>query len=114
MMGIVLRKLIPTLRPRNWSMPRPCHRYGIEGDIDYVYCLDADEVIDFRASRFEDGLDPVDVVIDLVGGDVQRRSLSVLKRGGILVSAVSKPDADEAKRRRVWLVHLGRCDHRGS
>jgi len=41
------------------------------------------------------------VVIDLVGGDVQRRSLSVLKRGGILVSAVSKPDADEAKRRRV-------------
>jgi NADPH:quinone reductase-like Zn-dependent oxidoreductase len=40
------------------------------------------------------------VVIDLVGGDVQRRSLSVLKRG-ILVSAVSKPDADEAKRRGV-------------
>jgi threonine dehydrogenase-like Zn-dependent dehydrogenase len=47
------------------------------GDIDYVYGLGADEVIDFRASRFEDGLDPVNVAIDLVGGDVQRRSLSV-------------------------------------
>ncbi len=70
-------------------------------DIDYVYGLDADEVIDFRASRFEDGLDPVDVVIDLVGGDVQRRSLSVLKPGAILVSAVSKPDEGEAKRRGV-------------
>jgi NADPH:quinone reductase-like Zn-dependent oxidoreductase len=30
---------------------------------------------------------------------VQRRSLSVLKSGGILVSAVSKPDAEEARRR---------------
>jgi NADPH:quinone reductase-like Zn-dependent oxidoreductase len=69
------------------------------GDIDYVYGLGADEVIDFRASRFEDGLDPVNVAIDLVGGDVQRRSLSVLKSGGILVSAVSKPDAEEARRR---------------
>jgi NADPH:quinone reductase-like Zn-dependent oxidoreductase len=70
-------------------------------DVDYVYGLDADEVIDFRASRFEEGLDPVDVVIDLVGGDVQSRSLAVLKPGGSLVSAVSKPDAEEAKRRGV-------------
>ena len=53
-------------------------------DVDYVYGLDADEVIDFRASRFEEGLDPVDVVIDLVGGDVQSRSLAVLKPGGSL------------------------------
>ncbi|HET7447816.1 MAG TPA: NADP-dependent oxidoreductase [Methyloceanibacter sp.] len=68
-------------------------------DFDYIYGLDADEVIDSRASRFEDGLDPVDVAIDLVGGDVQRRSLSILKSGGILVSAVSKPDAEEAR----WL-----------
>ncbi len=75
-------------------------------DIDYVYGLDADEVIDFRADRFEDGLEPVDVVIDTVGGDVQRRSLSVLKPGGILVSAVSEPDAREAMRRGVRGIFL--------
>jgi NADPH:quinone reductase-like Zn-dependent oxidoreductase len=73
-------------------------------DIDYVNGLDADEVIDFRADRFEDGLEPVDVVIDTVGGDVQRRSLSVLKPGGTLVSAVSEPDAQEAELRGVRAI----------
>jgi len=70
-------------------------------DIDCVYGLHADEVIDYRATRFEDDLEPVDVVIDTVGGEVQRRSLSVIKPGGILVSSVSKPDPQEAKRRGV-------------
>jgi NADPH:quinone reductase-like Zn-dependent oxidoreductase len=58
-----------------------------------------------RATRFEDDLEPVDVVIDTVGGEVQRRSLSVLKPGGILVSAVSKPDPQEAKRRNGFPSH---------
>src|SRR5262249_8278657 len=75
--------------------------------------LPADEVIDFHASsRMASTLSMWSST--LVGGDVQRRSLSVLKRGGILVSAVSKPDHGEAKRRRIWLVHRGRCDHHGS
>jgi NADPH:quinone reductase-like Zn-dependent oxidoreductase len=40
----------------------------------------------------------VDVVIDTVGGDVQRASFDDLKRGGRLISSVSPPDADLAAR----------------
>lgn len=40
----------------------------------------------------------VDVVIDTVGGDVQRASFDALKRGGRLISSVSEPDADLATR----------------
>jgi NADPH:quinone reductase-like Zn-dependent oxidoreductase len=46
-------------------------------DIAYVYGLDADEVIDFRAARFEDGMEPVDAVIDTV---VRRRAAQIALR----------------------------------
>lgn len=75
-------------------------------DLDYVRGLGADEVVDFRATRFEDVTGPVDVVIDLVGGDTQARSFSVLKPGGVLVSAVSRPDAQQAARRGVRATFL--------
>ena len=38
------------------------------------------------------------VVIDTVGGDIQRASFDDLKRGGRLISSVSQPDADLATR----------------
>ena len=62
--------------------------------------LGAQEVID-RVVHFEDMVSNVDAVIDLVGGEVQQRSLAVLKRGGTLVSAVSPPDQTTAKRHGV-------------
>ena len=58
-------------------------------DLGYVRGLGADEVIDYKTTRFEDGIRPVDAVLDTVGGDTQRRSFAVLKPGGILVSVVS-------------------------
>jgi NADPH:quinone reductase-like Zn-dependent oxidoreductase len=70
-------------------------------DIDKVLALGAEKVIDFRAQRFEEELKAIDVVIDTVGGGVQRRSFAVLKPGGKLISAVSKPNAQEAEKRSV-------------
>lgn len=58
-------------------------------DLDYVRGLGADTVIDYKRSNFEDLVRPVDAVLDLVGGDTQRRSFGVLRPGGILVSVVS-------------------------
>ena len=58
------------------------------GDLDYVRSLGA-EVVDYKASRFEDSVAGMDIVLDTVGGDTQQRSLGVLKPGGILVSTVS-------------------------
>jgi NADPH:quinone reductase-like Zn-dependent oxidoreductase len=69
---------------------------------EHVTRLGAEEVIDAREVSFEDELEgPVDVVIDTVGGEVLQRSLAVVRPGGIVVSAVSEPDAAEAARRWV-------------
>ncbi|MBI3650988.1 MAG: NADP-dependent oxidoreductase [Acidobacteria bacterium] len=68
---------------------------------DFVKGLGADEVIDYTTTRFEDAVQEVDVVFDLIGGDTQQRSYAVLKQGGILVSAVQPPDEAACKAARV-------------
>ncbi|HEY1954544.1 MAG TPA: NADP-dependent oxidoreductase [Polyangiaceae bacterium] len=70
-------------------------------NVAYVRSLGADEVVDYKKTRFEDVARDVDVVLDLVGGETQQRSWGVLKKGGILVSITSTPSADEAKKRGV-------------
>jgi NADPH:quinone reductase-like Zn-dependent oxidoreductase len=67
--------------------------------LDYVKKLGADEVIDHNATRFEDVVHDVDVVLDLVGdmGDnTLSRSWQVIKPGGILVSLVQFPSPQAA------------------
>ena len=70
-------------------------------DLDAVRRLGAAAAFDCRAVRFEECAGPVDAVIDLVGGDVQARSFAVLRRGGVLVSAVVPPDLELARRHGV-------------
>jgi len=50
--------------------------------------LGADRFVDLDRERFEDVAEGVDLVVDLVGGDVLRRSVATVKDGGIVVSAV--------------------------
>ena len=57
-------------------------------DIEYVRTLGADVVLESQTADF-DAIDPVDAVIDLVGGDALERSFRAVKRGGIVVSVVS-------------------------
>lgn len=84
------------------------HRAGIRSvataateEIASLRDLGADTVVDSRTQRFEDVARNVDAVLDLVGGETQKRSFQVLRRGGKLVSAVSPPDPDLAKSRGV-------------
>jgi NADPH:quinone reductase-like Zn-dependent oxidoreductase len=70
-------------------------------DVSFVRQLGADVVIDYRTQRFEDGIRDADAVIGLVGGETQRRSFQVLRRGGKLVSAVSHPDEHLARSHAV-------------
>jgi NADPH:quinone reductase-like Zn-dependent oxidoreductase len=58
-------------------------------DVEFVRSLGAERVVDYQATRFEDSLTPVDIVLDMVGGETRERSFSVLKPDGILVSVVS-------------------------
>jgi NADPH:quinone reductase-like Zn-dependent oxidoreductase len=53
--------------------------------------LGVDRVIDYASQRFEEAVRDQQVVLDTIGGDTQERSFRVLKKGGILVSAVSEP-----------------------
>ncbi|TWB62370.1 NADPH:quinone reductase-like Zn-dependent oxidoreductase [Bradyrhizobium sacchari] len=71
------------------------------GDISLVRNLGANTVIDYRSQHFEEHVRDADAVIDLVGGETQTRSFQVLRRGGKLISAVSRPDQDIAKRHGV-------------
>jgi NADPH:quinone reductase-like Zn-dependent oxidoreductase len=73
-------------------------------DADYVRTLGADRVVEIEASRFEDVLEGVDVVLDTVGGELLERSFAVLKPGGVLVSSAAVPDAAAAERHRVRAV----------
>ncbi|GGP45334.1 NADP-dependent oxidoreductase [Streptomyces melanogenes] len=54
--------------------------------------LGADEVVDYTATRFEQELSDVDLVVDLVGDEIDStstRSLAVLRSGGLLVAVPS-------------------------
>lgn len=70
----------------------------VKQGIEYAESLGATRVIDIQNARFEDVLEPVDVVIDTVGYDVQKRSFAVLKHGGRLVSSVTQPNPELSAR----------------
>jgi NADPH:quinone reductase-like Zn-dependent oxidoreductase len=81
-------------------------------DIPFVHDLGANTVIDYRTQRFDEEVRDVDAVIDLVGGETQERSFQVLRRGGKLISAVSRPDEHLAQSHGVeaafFLVNVTR------
>jgi NADPH:quinone reductase-like Zn-dependent oxidoreductase len=54
--------------------------------------LGVDEVVDYTATDFTSVLRELDVVVDPIGGDYGRRSLRVLRPGGMLVSLASPAD----------------------
>lgn len=54
----------------------------------HLLALGVDRVIDRHAERFEDVAGPVDLVVDLVGGDAPDRSWALLPEGGAIVTIV--------------------------
>jgi NADPH:quinone reductase-like Zn-dependent oxidoreductase len=61
-----------------------------QANVDYVQSLGA-EAVAYDRTPFEDVVRDVDVVIDVIGGDVHRRSYRVVKRGGIIVCLLAAP-----------------------
>jgi NADPH:quinone reductase-like Zn-dependent oxidoreductase len=63
---------------------------GSTRNLGWLRELGAAEVVDHSAERFDEVLDEVDAVIDLVGNvtdDTATRSLAVLRPGGVIVNA---------------------------
>jgi NADPH:quinone reductase-like Zn-dependent oxidoreductase len=65
-------------------------------NIDFISELGVDQAIDYQTQRFDEVVHDVDIVLDLVGGETRDRSWSVLKPGGILVSALGEPSPGKA------------------
>ena len=72
-----------------------------EASQDLLRELGADLAIDYRATKFEDVVGAVDVVLDTVGGDTQARSIGIVKAGGIIVSIVAPPDPEALAARGI-------------
>jgi NADPH:quinone reductase-like Zn-dependent oxidoreductase len=65
-------------------------------DASNLRALGADVTGTYSSDGFDPAVEPVDLVIDTIGGDIQRRSFAVLKRGGALISIVQPPDQELA------------------
>ncbi|SMD13820.1 NADP-dependent oxidoreductase [Kibdelosporangium aridum] len=63
---------------------------------DWLRDIGADQVIDYRSTRFEDVAGDQDIVVDLIGGENALRSIQVTKPGGIVVAVPGGVSADLA------------------
>ena len=75
------------------------------GNAAFVRGLGADDVIDYRARRFEDVVHDLDLVFDAVGGETLERSWGVLKPGGRLVTiAASGENSRDPRTREAFFI----------
>ncbi|MFF4749057.1 zinc-binding dehydrogenase [Streptomyces sp. NPDC002514] len=69
---------------------------------DFLRALGADETLDYSAVAFEDAVHDVDLVVDNIGDpEHQRRSLDVLRPGGLLIAVPDGVDPAVAEQARA-------------
>ncbi len=68
---------------------------------DLLKQLGADVAIDYTKQKFEEIVHDVDLVLDPVGRDTLARSYGVVKKGGIVVTIVSRCDEAELKKHEI-------------
>jgi NADPH:quinone reductase-like Zn-dependent oxidoreductase len=71
-----------------------------QGDLEGVRANGAHEVVE-RSQSLDAYRDSFDVVVDTVGGDALSASYPLVKRGGVIVSIVEKPDVERALQREA-------------
>jgi NADPH:quinone reductase-like Zn-dependent oxidoreductase len=70
-------------------------------NVKFARSLGADIVIDYKTQRFEDFASDLDMVFDLIDGETRERSWPLLKAGGILVSTLTAPSQETARKHHV-------------
>jgi alcohol dehydrogenase len=75
-------------------------------DLDFVKSLGADEVIDYKTQKFEEIVKDVDAVFDTAGGETAQKSLTVLRKGGILVSMSGSGSVNEDQAREKEITAM--------
>jgi len=94
-----------------------------EANIRFVQELGANEIIDYRKTRFEEVVSDADVVLDLVGGDTLRRSFGAIKQGGRVITIATSSESTKdpkvkdaffiVESNRQQLVELAKLIERG-
>jgi NADPH:quinone reductase-like Zn-dependent oxidoreductase len=74
-------------------------------DLDFVRKLGADRAIDYKSEKFEEVVQDIDLVYDMVAGETQQRSFKVLKQNGRLVSTLQEPDKAAALYKNITGIH---------
>jgi NADPH:quinone reductase-like Zn-dependent oxidoreductase len=69
-----------------------------------VFDLGAEAFVDVGRDGWEATIDPVDVVYDIIGGDVLARSPAMVKPGGVLVTIMGQPPSDRDDIRTIGFV----------
>jgi NADPH:quinone reductase-like Zn-dependent oxidoreductase len=77
---------------------------GRAGARERVLELGAEDFVDVERAGWEATVGPVDLVYDIVGGDVLARSPAIVKPGGALVSVMAPPPTDRDDIRTVHFV----------
>jgi NADPH:quinone reductase-like Zn-dependent oxidoreductase len=68
---------------------------------DVLKQLGADVAVDYTKTKFEDVAKDVDAVLDPVGKETLARSYGVVKKGGIVMSLVARPDPAEIQKHGI-------------
>lgn len=76
-------------------------------NLEFVKSLGA-EAVDYTKGPLEAEIRDVDVVIDTVGGETIEKSLSLLRKGGVLVTVAGQISEEKAKEYGVKALRSGR------
>lgn len=83
------------------------------GSADFVRSLGADEVVDYKAGRFEDSVRDIDLAVDTVGDAILTRTWAVLKPEGRMTTSVP-PTVPLEHGNRTAIFSVGKPDEDGS
>ncbi len=88
---------------------------GSTGNLELIKSLGAHEAVDYTVAGAVEAVRELDVVLDTLGGDSEKRSLAQVRRGGVVVGVAGMPDLPFARtslpawvRPVIWLITAGR------
>lgn len=66
--------------------------------------MGAHTFVDLERQRFEDAVEPVDLIFDTIGGDLLARSAAKVKPGGALISITAPPPVEPPNGRALFFI----------
>jgi NADPH:quinone reductase-like Zn-dependent oxidoreductase len=76
---------------------------GRAADRDRALSLGVDEFVDLETDRLEDAGE-ADVVLDVIGGDILKRSTALVRAGGTLITTIEPPTIQPENGRAIFFV----------